>query len=75
MEDKVLLIAACHRIIAVTQVLLDTLQTKHLVIHKPQSNKNKLRIVATTTLLAVGTSNLIKSGYRVFLSSGKSVGA
>jgi len=34
--DKVLLIAACHHIIAVTQVLRRyTLQTKQLVIHKP----------------------------------------
>jgi len=36
MADKVLLIVACHHIIAVTQVLCRyTLQTKHLVIHKP----------------------------------------
>jgi len=34
--DKVLLIAACHHIIAVTQVLRRySLQTKQLVIHKP----------------------------------------
>jgi len=36
MADKVLLIASCHHIIAVTQVLrIYTLQTKQLVIHKP----------------------------------------
>ena len=35
--DKVLRIAACHHIIAVTQVLHRyTLQTKQLVIHKPE---------------------------------------
>jgi len=62
MADKVLLIAACHHIIAVTQVLCRyTLQTKQLVIHKPdeKSNKDNLCIVATTSLLVVGTNNLI----------------
>ena len=61
--DKVVLIAACHHIIAVTQVLHRyTLQTNHLVIHKPdeQCNKNSLCIVATTFLLAVGTTSYKK---------------
>jgi len=62
MADKVLLIVACRHIIAVTQVLCRyTLQTKQLVIHKPDewSRKNKLCIVTTTSLLAVGTNSLI----------------
>jgi uncharacterized membrane protein len=62
MKDKVLLIAACHLIISVTQVLCrKILQNKRLVIHKPDewSSKNKLCIVATTSLLAVGTNSLI----------------
>jgi hypothetical protein len=48
MADKVLLIAACHLIIAATQELL---QTKQLVIHKPDeySRNNKLCTVATTS--------------------------
>jgi len=62
MADKVLLIAACHHIIAVTLVLRRyTLPSIQLVTHKPeqQSSKNKLCIVANTSLLAVGTNNLI----------------
>jgi len=62
LADKVLLIAAYHHVITVTQVLRRyTLQTKQLVIHKPDeySNKNNLYPVATTPLLAVGTNNLI----------------
>jgi len=62
MADKVLIIASCHHIITVTQVLRRyTLQTKQLVIHKPDeySDKNNLCLVATTSLLAVGTNNLI----------------
>ena len=61
MADKVLLIAAYHHIITVTHGLPRyTLQTKKLVIHKPDeySNKNNLCLVATTSLLAVGTNNL-----------------
>ena len=46
----------------VTTVLLHryTLQTKQLVTHKPdeQSRKTKLCMVATTTLVAVGTNSL-----------------
>ena len=62
MANKVLFIVACHHIIAVTQVLCRyALQTKQLVIHKLDEwrNKNKLCIVATTSLLAVGTNNLV----------------
>ena len=62
LADKVLLIAPYHHIITVTQGLLRyTLQTKQLVIHKPDeySNKNNLCLVATTSLLAAGTNNLI----------------
>jgi len=54
MTDKVLLIAACHHIIALTLVLCRyNLQTKQLVTHKPdeQSRKNKHCIVATISLL------------------------
>jgi hypothetical protein len=50
MADRSLLIAACHHIIAVNQMLSSyTLQTKPLVIHMPdeQSRKNKLCIIAT----------------------------
>jgi len=63
MADKGLIIAACHHIIAVTLVLHRyTLQIKHLFTHKPdeQSRKNKLCIVATTSLLAVGTNSPIQ---------------
>ena len=62
MADKVLLIAAYQHIITVTQgPLRYTLQTKQLVIHKPDeySYKNNLYIVAITSLLALGTNNLI----------------
>ena len=62
MADKVLLLVACHHVIAVTQVLCRyALQTKQLVIHKLDEwhNKNKLCIVATPSLLVVGTNNLI----------------
>jgi len=62
MADKFLLIAAYHHIITVTQGLRrHTLQTKQLVIHKPDeySNKNNIRLFITTSLLAVGTNNLI----------------
>jgi len=62
MADKVLLIAVYHHVITVTQGLRRyTLQTKQLVIHKPDeySNKNNLCLLATTSLLTVGTNNLI----------------
>jgi len=62
MADKGLLIAAYHHITTVILVLcIYTLQTKLLVIHKPheQSTKNKLCIIATTSLLAVATNSLI----------------
>jgi len=62
MDDKVLLIAPCHHIIAVTLALRRyTLQTKQLVTHKPEeeTRKNKLCIVATIFLLVVGTNSLI----------------
>ena len=62
MAGKFLLIAAYHHIITVTEGLRRyTLQTKQLVIHKPDeySNKNNLRLVAATSLLAVSTNNLI----------------
>jgi len=62
MADKFLFIAAYHNIITVTQGLRRyTLQTKQLVINKSDeySNKNILCLVATTSLLAVGTNNLI----------------
>jgi len=61
MADEGLLIAACH-ITTVTIVLcIYNLQTKPLVIHKPyeQNTKNKLCIIATISLLAVGTNSLI----------------
>jgi len=54
LADKGVLIAACHHIIAATLVLRRyTLQTKHLVTHKPdeQSRKNKHCIVTTVSLL------------------------
>jgi len=62
MADKVLFIAAYHHIITVTRGLRRyTLQTKQVIIHRPDeySNKNYLCLVATTSLLAVGTNNLI----------------
>ena len=62
MAVKVLLIAACHHIIAVTLVLCRyTLQCIQLVSHRPeqQSSKNKLSIITNTSLLAVGTNSLI----------------
>ena len=61
MADRGLLIAACHHIIAVTLVLSSyTLQTNQSVTHKPdeKSRKNKLSIIATTSLPAVGTNSL-----------------
>ena len=60
--DKSLLTAACHHIIAVNLVLsIYTLQTKPLVTHMPdeQSRKNKLCIIATCSLLAVGANSLM----------------
>ena len=59
--DKGLLTAAFHYIILVTLVLcILTLQTKPLVIYKPdeENRKNKLYIITTTSLLPAGT-NLI----------------
>jgi hypothetical protein len=56
--DKGLLTAACHHIFAVNPVLcIHTLQTEQLVTHRPdeQSRKNKLCIVATSSLLGEGT--------------------
>jgi hypothetical protein len=52
MADKVLLIAACHHSITVTQVRRYTLQAKQFVIHKRDeySSKNKLSIIATEWL-------------------------
>jgi hypothetical protein len=73
MEDKFVLIATCQRIIAVTQVLCrNILQTKLLVIHKPDewSSKNKLCIVATTSLLAVVTTASYKKWVQVVFSQG-----
>jgi len=43
MADKVLFIAAYHHVITVTQGLRRyTLQTKQLVIHKPDEYSNKI---------------------------------
>jgi len=45
MADKVLLIVACHHIIAVTQVLCRyALQTKQLAIHKPDEYSRKYKL-------------------------------
>jgi hypothetical protein len=57
MVDNSLLIAACHSIITATLVF----QTKPIVIHKPdeKSRRNKLCIVTTMSLVAVGTNSLI----------------
>jgi hypothetical protein len=62
---KGLIIAACHHIIAVTLALsIYTLQTKQLFTHKPdeQSRRNKIGIIAITSLLAVVQTSSYKSG-------------
>jgi hypothetical protein len=64
-------VAACHHIILVTLLLcIYTLQAKPLVLHKPneQSRKNN-SLIATTSLLAVGTNSLMKMDNGVGLLS------
>ena len=62
MADKSLLTAACHHMIIVTlKLYIYTLKTKPLVIQNQmeQNIKNKVYIIATTSLLAVDTNSLI----------------
>ena len=62
MADKCLLTTACHHMIIVTlKLYIYTLKTKPLVIQNQmeQNIKNKVYIIATTSLLAVDTNSLI----------------
>jgi hypothetical protein len=60
MADISLFIAACRHITTLS-LSRYTVQIIEFVTHKPdeQSRKNKLYFIATTSLLAVGTNNLI----------------
>jgi len=59
MTDKVLLITACHSIIAVTLVMHRySLQTKQShTSQKKESRHYEICIIVTTSLLAVGTAS------------------